>query len=92
MPGFPPSWVLVVVRALLGGTWGPTEGPGIPSWESRTIIKGSGCAYRGPVFLRGGPDPIMHPEVYYLSLPSGTPELAHMVGSGCRSPHGVFIP
>jgi hypothetical protein len=52
MLGFPPSRVLVVVRTLLRGTWGPTEGPDIPFWESRTVIKGSGCAYRGPVFLR----------------------------------------
>jgi hypothetical protein len=91
MLGFPPSRVLVVARTLLGGTWVPTEGPDIPSWESRTVIKGSGCAYRGPVFLRGGPDPIMHPGVYYLSLPRGTPEPAHVVGSECRSPRDVFI-
>jgi hypothetical protein len=91
MPGFPSSRVLAAVWTLLGGTWGPSEGPDIPSWESRTVIKGSGCAYRGPVFLRGGPDPIMHPRVYYLSLPRGTPEPAHVVGSGCRSPCGVFI-
>jgi hypothetical protein len=91
MSGFPPSWVLVVVRTLLGGTWGPTEGPDIPFWEPRTVIKGSGCAYRGPVFLRGGPDPIMHPRVYYLSLPCGTPDPAHVVGSGCLSPRGIFI-
>jgi hypothetical protein len=91
MLGFPPSRVLVVVRTLLGGTWGPTEGPGIPSWESRTIIKGSGCAYSGPVFSCGGSDLIMHPGVYYLSLPRGTPKPAHVVGSGCHSPRDVFI-
>jgi hypothetical protein len=84
MSGFPPSWVLVVVRTLLEGTWGPTEGPDIPFLEPRTIIKGSGYAYRGP-------DPIMHPGVYYLSLPRGTPDLAHVVGSRCLSPRGVFI-
>jgi hypothetical protein len=85
------TWVLVVVRTLLGGTWGPTKGSSIPSWESRTVIKGSGCAYRGPVFLRGGPDPIMHPRVYYLSLPRGTPEPAHVAGLGRHSPRVVFI-
>jgi hypothetical protein len=76
---------------MLGGTWGPAEGPGIPFWEPWTVIEGSGCTYRGPVFLFGGPDPIMHLGVYYLSLPRGTPEPAHVVGSGCLFPRGVFI-
>jgi hypothetical protein len=38
--------------------------------------------YRGTVSLCGGPDPMMHPGVYYLSLPRGTPRPAHVVGSG----------
>jgi hypothetical protein len=59
----PPSRVLVKVRTLPGRTWGPMEGPGIPFWESQTVIKGLCCAYRGPVFLRGGPDPMTHPDV-----------------------------
>jgi hypothetical protein len=63
----------------------------MPSWEFRTVSKGPGCAYRGPVFVRGGPDPITHPGVYYLSSPRGIPEPAHVVGLGCRSPRGVFI-
>jgi hypothetical protein len=71
-----------VVRTLLGGTWGPSVGPDMPSWECRTVIEGLGCAYRGPVFLCGGPDPMMHPGEYYLSLPRGAPRPAHVVGSG----------
>jgi hypothetical protein len=82
MPGFPLSRDLAVVRTLLGGTWGPSEGPGMPSWESWTVIKGPGCGYRGPVSLRGGPDPMMHPGVYHLSLPRGAPRPAHVVGLG----------
>jgi hypothetical protein len=54
----------------------------MPSWESRTIIEGPGCAYRGPVFLRGGSDLMMHPGVHHLSLPRGAPRHAHVVGSG----------
>jgi hypothetical protein len=61
---------------------GPSEGPGMPSWESWTVFEAPGCAYRGPVFLCGGPDPMMHLGVYYLSLPRGAPRPAHVVGSG----------
>jgi hypothetical protein len=82
MPGFSLSRDLAVVRTLLGGIWGPSEEPGIPSWESRIVIEGPGCAYRGPVLLRGGPDLMMHPVVYHLSLPRGAPRPAHVVGSG----------
>jgi hypothetical protein len=82
MSGFPLSQDLAVVRTLLGGTWGPSEGLGMPSWESRTVIEGLGCAYRGPVSLCGGPNPMMHPGVYHLSLPRGAPRPAHVVGSG----------
>jgi hypothetical protein len=80
--GVPPSRDLDVVRTLLGGTWGPSEGPDMPSWEFRTVFEGPGCAYRGPVFLCGGPNPMMHPGVYYLSLPRGAPRPAHVVRSG----------
>jgi hypothetical protein len=66
-------------RTLLGGTWGPS---GMPSWEFRTVFGGPGGAYRGPVSLCGGPDPMMHPGVYYFSLPHGAPRPAHVVGSG----------
>ena len=54
----------------------------MPSWESRIVIVGPGCAYRGPVFIRGGPDPMMHPRVHHLPLPRGAPRPAHVVGSG----------
>jgi hypothetical protein len=82
MSGFPLSRDLAVVRTFLGGTWGPYEGPDMPSWESGSIIEDPGCAYRGPVFLRGGPEPMVHPRVYHLSLPRGAPRPAHVVGSG----------
>jgi hypothetical protein len=48
----------------------------MPSWELRI------CTYRGPVFLYGGLDPMMHPRTYYLSLPRGALRPAHAVGSG----------
>jgi hypothetical protein len=47
MPGFPLSWDLAVVQTLLGGTWGPSEGPVMPSWESRAVIGGSGLCVQG---------------------------------------------
>jgi hypothetical protein len=52
------------------------------SWESRIVIVDPSCAYRGPVFIRGGPDPMMHPRVHHLTLPRGAPRPAHVVGSG----------
>jgi hypothetical protein len=54
----------------------------MPSWEFRTASEGPSCAYRGPVFLCGGSDLMMHPRVHYLSLPHGAPRTAHVVGSG----------
>jgi hypothetical protein len=80
--GVPLSRDLAVVRTLLGGTWGPSEGPSMPSWVSRTVIEGPGCVYRGLVFLHGGPDPMIHSGVYHLPLPRGAPRPVHMVGSG----------
>jgi hypothetical protein len=71
-----------VVWTLLGGTWDPSDGPGIPFWESRIIAGGSSCAYRGPVFLRGGPVPMIHPRVYHFPSPRGAPRPSHVVGSG----------
>jgi hypothetical protein len=53
----------------------------MPSWESRIVIEDPGCAYRGPVFLRGGLKPMMHPGLHHLPLPRGAPS-AHVVGSG----------
>jgi hypothetical protein len=76
MPGSSLSRDLAKAWTLLGGTWGPPEGPGMPSWELRT------CTYRGPVSLCGGPDPMMHPRVYCLSLPRGALSPTHVVGSG----------
>jgi hypothetical protein len=74
--GSSPSRDLAKARTLLGGTWGLPEGPGMPSWELRT------CTPRGPVSYCGGPDPMMHPGMYFLSLPCGAFRPAHVVGSG----------
>jgi hypothetical protein len=48
----------------------------MPSWELRT------CRHRGPVSYYGGPDPVIRPGMYYLSLPRGAFRPAHAVGSG----------
>jgi hypothetical protein len=39
----------------------------MPSWESRAVIGGPGCAYRGPVLLRGGPVQMIHPGCIIFS-------------------------
>jgi hypothetical protein len=72
-PGSSQSRDLAKARSLLSGTWGLPEGPGMPSWEPQT------CMHRGPVSYCGGPDPMMHPGVYYLPLPRGTFRPAHVV-------------
>jgi hypothetical protein len=61
MPGFPVSRDLVAARTLLEGIWTPSKGPGMLTRESRAIIGGPGCAYRGPVLPRGGPARLIHP-------------------------------
>jgi hypothetical protein len=43
---------------------------------------GSPLTSLGPIFLRGGPDPMMHPRVHHLSLPRGAPKPGHVVRSG----------
>jgi hypothetical protein len=48
----------------------------MPSWEPQT------CMHRCPVSYSGGPDPMMHPGMYYLPLPRGAFRPAHVVGSG----------
>jgi hypothetical protein len=73
MPGSPLSRDLVVARALLGGIWAPSKGPGMLTWESRAVIGGPGCAYSGPVLPRGGPVQLIHPEMYHLFSPHGAP-------------------
>jgi hypothetical protein len=75
MSGSSSSRDLAKAWALLGGTWGPPDGPSMPSWELQT------CTYRGPVALCGGPDLIIHPGMYYLSLPRGALRPTHVVGS-----------
>jgi hypothetical protein len=73
MPGFPLSQDLVAARTLLGGIWIPSKGPGMLTRESRAIIGGPGCAYRGSVLPRGGPVQLIHPGMYHLSSPRGAP-------------------
>jgi hypothetical protein len=68
-----PVWDLVVAWTLPGGIWTPSKGPGTLTWESRTVIGGPGCAYRGPVLPRGGPVQLTHPGMYYLFSPHGAP-------------------
>jgi hypothetical protein len=75
-PGSSLSRDLAKARTLLGGTWGLPEGPDMPSWELRA------CTHRGPASYCGGQDPMMHPGMYYLSLPRGAFRPAHAVGSG----------
>src|SRR5688572_19180720 len=76
MLGSSPSRDLAKARTLPRGTRGLPKGPDMPSWELRT------CTYRGLVSLYGGLDPMMHPWMYYLSLPRGAFRPAHVVGSG----------
>jgi hypothetical protein len=73
MSGSPLSWDLVVARTLLKGIWTPSKGLGMLTWESRAVIGGPGCAYRGPVLLRGGPVQLIHPGMYHLFSPRGAP-------------------
>jgi hypothetical protein len=60
-------------RTLLGGIWTPSKGPGMLTWESRTVIGGPGCAYRGSVLPRGGPVQLIHPGMYHFFSPRGAP-------------------
>jgi hypothetical protein len=59
----------------------PRPGPhsGGPSMSPRELRTRT---HRGPVFLCGGPDPTVHPGMYYLSSPRGALRPAHVVGSG----------
>jgi hypothetical protein len=68
---------------------GPCRGPDLtrrdlgPIRGTRHAFLGvPDCTHRGPVSLCGGPDPMMHPGVYYLSSPRGALRPAHVVGSG----------
>jgi hypothetical protein len=73
MLGFPLSRDLVAARTLLGGIWIPSKGPDMLTRESRAIIGGPGCAYRGMVLPRGDPVRLVHPRMYHLSSPHGVP-------------------
>jgi hypothetical protein len=46
-----PRTSLWVARTLLEGIWTPSKGPGMLTWESRTVFGGPGCAYRVRCFL-----------------------------------------
>jgi hypothetical protein len=73
MLGSPLSRDLVVARTLIGGICTPSKGPNMLTWESRAVIGGLGCAYRGPVLSRGGPVQLIHPGMYHLFSPRGAP-------------------
>jgi hypothetical protein len=79
VPGSSPSRDLAKARTSFGGTWDPPGGPDMPSWELRT------CTYMGSVSLCGGPDPSIHPGMYYLSLPRGALRPAPCGGVWCHS-------
>jgi hypothetical protein len=57
---------------------GHVSAPDLP----RDLAKVRTCTYRGPVSLCGGPDPVVHPGMYYLSLPRGALRPTYAVGSG----------
>jgi hypothetical protein len=60
-----------------------SEGPGAHPRDPTCLLGSSGLVHtRGPVSLYGGPDPTMHPRIYYLSSPCGALRPAHVVGSG----------
>jgi hypothetical protein len=95
MPGFPLSRDLVAARTLLGGIWTPSKGPDMLTRESRATIEGPGCAYRGPVFPRGGPTRLIHPgciifpcHMVPLELPMwwGRALSTVWLGNGVRAP------
>jgi hypothetical protein len=73
MPGSPMSRDLVVARTSLRGIWTPSKGPDMLSWESRAVIGGLGCAFKGPVLPCGGPVKMIHPGMYHLFSPRGAP-------------------
>jgi hypothetical protein len=73
MPGSPLSRDLIVAQTLLRGIWTPSKGLGMLTWESRAVIGGLGCAYRGPVIPRGGPVQLIHLGMYHLFSPHGAP-------------------
>jgi hypothetical protein len=50
-PGIP----LWVAWTLYEGIRTPSKGPGMLTWESRTVFGGPGYAYRGPALPCGGP-------------------------------------
>jgi hypothetical protein len=96
MLGFPLSQDLVAARTLLGGIWTPSKGPGMLTRESRAIIGGSGCAYRGPVLPRKGPARLIHPgciifpcHMVPLELPMwwGRALFTVWLGNAVRAPH-----
>jgi hypothetical protein len=63
-----------VARTLLRGIWTPSKGSDMLAWESRDVIEGPGCAYRGSVLSCGGPVQLIHPGMYHLFSPRGAPE------------------
>jgi hypothetical protein len=74
--GPPRPGTLLRPRPLSGGTWDPPGGLDMSPRELRTRT------HTGPVFLCGGPDPIVLPGMHYPSSPRGTLRPVHVVGSG----------
>jgi hypothetical protein len=95
MPGFPLSRDLVAARTFLEEIWTPSKGPGMLTRESRAIIKGPSCAYRGPVLPRRGQARLVHPgciifpcHMVPLELPMwwGLALFTVWLGNGVRAP------
>jgi hypothetical protein len=71
-----------------GGDPDPIQGTRHATWESRTIFRGLGCAYRVPVFPRGGPVQLIAPWDISSFLVTWRPLSRPRGGVGCCSPCG----
>jgi hypothetical protein len=88
MPGFPLSLDLVAAQTFLEEIWTPSKGPDMLTRESRAIIGGPGCAYRGPTRLIH-PGCIIFPcHMVPLELPMwwGRALFTVWLGNGVRAP------
>jgi hypothetical protein len=77
------SWDLVMGGPdLFGGIRTPSKGPGMLTWESRTVFGGPGCAHRGPVLPRGGPVQLTASWNIPSFFATWCPGAVHVVGLG----------
>jgi hypothetical protein len=83
-----PGTSLRVARTLLGGIRTPPKGPVTLTWESPTVFRGPGCAYRGPVLPRGGPVQLIASWDISSFLATWRPWSCPRGGVGCCSPRG----